>query len=149
MNFWINTNKNTWHCFTKECPVFTKDGVKQIRELKANDYVVGKQGKLQKCISTFKRKYKGKVYKIGWNKLNQFEVTEGHPFLIVTKGSEKAPIWKPIEEINFHKERFVVPKKFGNLKEINLKEFIKVDYETKKLKIPKNIIFVIFFIKCI
>ncbi|MEM4397165.1 MAG: Fe-S cluster assembly protein SufB [Candidatus Woesearchaeota archaeon] len=95
-------------CFIKGTKILTKEGEKNIEEIKQNEYVLSHNLKEKKVYKTQKRKYTGYLYEIEYygDTSRKIVATEEHPFYAVRK--EKAeyknkkfnPEWIEAEKLN-------------------------------------------------
>lgn len=72
-------------CFlpNKNLDVLTKDGIKNLLDIKAGDYVQSHTGEWKHVIIPTTRKYKGNFYEINIHSNMPFTVTENHKFFIL------------------------------------------------------------------
>ncbi|MEM2139130.1 MAG: Fe-S cluster assembly protein SufB, partial [Candidatus Woesearchaeota archaeon] len=74
-------------CFIKGTKILTKEGEKNIEEIKQNEYVLSHNLKEKKVYKTQKRKYTGYLYEIEYygDTSRKIVATEEHPFYAVRK----------------------------------------------------------------
>ncbi|MBI2579293.1 MAG: Fe-S cluster assembly protein SufB [Candidatus Aenigmarchaeota archaeon] len=86
-------------CFTKGAPVITTEGIKPIEEVKEGDTVLTHTLQHKRVYHTQVRPYSGKLYNVEYfgDTSQKIEVTEEHPFLIVSRQKDeyKNTDWKP------------------------------------------------------
>jgi len=85
------------NCFKAGTKVFTINGVKKIEDVVIGDEIITHNGNIEKVSQTHKNPINGrKVYKVKCYRSPEFEVTENHRFLSISKEQiewEKNPSW--------------------------------------------------------
>lgn len=76
-------------CFLGDQIIYTKDGPKNIEDIELGDFVLSKNGKLERVTENYKRPYKGKILKIKGRGLPYVCVTPEHPFHVAKDGRNK------------------------------------------------------------
>ena len=74
-------------CFTGEQQIYTKEGYKNIKDIKLNDYVLTDKNKFEKVIDFGVKK--SSVYLLKAQGVLQTETTKNHPYLILREGKEE------------------------------------------------------------
>jgi len=135
MNFFINPDKNLWHCFTGNQIIFTEAGMKKIKDVAVGEKIWGTNKRIQKVKTKFARKFTGKMYTIDTSYIHPaIRVTEGHPFLVGSltykhrryykDDLQNVKInWKNVENIVPGKDYLMIKKSFGNLNQIDMRPF--------------------------
>lgn len=101
------------NCFLEGTKVLTKDGYKNIEDIKKGEYVLTHDNTWQQVNATMSRKYKGPIYKITSNNLlSPIFCTPNHKFLT------SAGIWKPIEDFVIKSSRGIKIDRLVSSKEI-------------------------------
>ena len=108
------------NCFVENTKVLTKDGYKNIQDIKINEKVLTHSGEFQNVDNVLSKEYGGILYKIKTYKSKEIICTDEHPFL--TENSWK--ISKDITKSNYIK----FPKEKINDSDfiINLLDYLKL-----------------------
>src|SRR5690606_6435470 len=88
--------RDKWMCLADTTSIFTKNGVKYIKDIKIGDYVLTHTGKFKKVNKIFQRKYNGRCFKIKASNINEtVDITENHEILVLKK--PKPSLFKKID----------------------------------------------------
>ena len=74
--------KHVNQCFTPNTKIYTQKGVKNICNIKKNDYVITKDGSYKKVLNIFKNNIKKKILEIKIKNSNPVQVTKEHYIFI-------------------------------------------------------------------
>lgn len=85
-------------CFTESAPVYTKEGVKKITEVKIGDEVLTHEGRYRKVYELTGRNYTGDLYTIRAKGQRRIECTADHPFYIMRDDSYQWITAKDVKE---------------------------------------------------
>lgn len=125
------------HCATKDTPLLTEDGYKNIQDATIKDKVIGSQGKFQKIKWTEPTEYEGTFVEVRAVGTIKTEWTANHPFKIKKSKEEKSrtgiyswfrkspygeSIWKKAEELELG-DYLMYPK----FKEIRYNDDYRID----------------------
>lgn len=135
-------------CFLKGEKVNTKDGFKNIEDIKIGDYVKSHNGNYNKVLRTFKSK-NNKIVDIQASAIHNINTTENHPFLVkrgnkvgwlqtkelTTKDFLCVPINKKQEDIKFNSDLPIKSIRFWYL----IGRFIGDGWVTKRKERNYNI----------
>lgn len=69
-------------CFEKNAPIFTKDGVKEIKDIIVGDEVLTHEGRYRKVTELIRNRYVGKMVDVVAGNLSKITSTENHPFWV-------------------------------------------------------------------
>lgn len=120
--------------------VLTKDGIKNLLDIKAGDYVQSHTGEWQKVICPTTREYEGNFYIIKVQGGLPLTVTENHKFFILTKEQLQNYIQYPlvsfINDINFQHEKLSIKQMIKR----NLRQYIPHEIEAKNIKVGDYVI---------
>ena len=108
-----------------EGDILTKDGVRDISEVKVGDYVLDATGKYNKVINIFKHKHRGKLIEIkpyGFTKYIRF--TPNHPILICNNGKPKFIPAKNIKK----DDKLLIPIPTLEKQSLDMKDYIDDPY---------------------
>lgn len=96
--------KAIFGCLTPGQPIFAKNGVKKIEDVRVGDEVLTHNGRFQRVVGCSKRNYSGTVYRIECWGESGLEVTGEHPVMVYGKTSHKWEFgfsWEKPEDIKF------------------------------------------------
>jgi len=92
---WIKDYSDGHYCFLPNTSVLTDTGYREIKDIQIGDMVLTHTGKLNKVISTGKRKYKGDVLEIKANgMIKPLVSTPEHPYFSKIYKSKKTQLLK-------------------------------------------------------
>jgi len=117
-------------CFTAGHKVLTKEGYKNIEDIKKRDMVLTHKNRYKKVVIPMKKK-SNHIYKIKIENIDkELEVTSEHPFYTLKKNSlNKEPEW--IETKNLNKEKDLLLS--FNKNELNYHKIESINYEEKEI----------------
>lgn len=88
-------------CFTGDTLVLTKDGYKEIKDVKIGDEVLGHNNTYNRVVNFFDNGKK-EIYKLKTSSFDEIKTTENHRFYVREKKSIKIfsdPIWKECKDL--------------------------------------------------
>lgn len=127
--------------------VYTNPGIKKIREISENDYVLSHDGKYHKVNKIYRRQYRGKIYSLSINNLGTISLTPEHHVLALKLGKRNKfasykkfiPDWYSAEELE--KGDFIlypIPRETLNVKKIKF-DLEKPKWDFKSKELPEEI----------
>lgn len=122
-------------CFTPDTDIITKDGIKNIKDIKVGDIVYNVNQKTLKIeedeiIETQKFRYKGDIYKYDTD-LTDLIVTPNHKFLVQDKSKKQKTMFKTVKNLNSYSGKYyTIPSCNG--RDFESQEFITILETVKK-----------------
>lgn len=87
-------------CFAPETIVFTADGVKEIKDIKVGDLVLGQSGNYREVLKHFIYDQKDAMVEINVkHSIKPLKVTDGHPFWAIKGAAQKREISRTLSQI--------------------------------------------------
>jgi ribonucleoside-diphosphate reductase alpha chain len=87
-------------CFAPQTVVFTADGVKEIKDVKIGDLVLGQSGNYRKVLNHFTYQQKDAMVEINVkHSIKPLQVTDGHPFWAIKGAAQECEISRTLSQI--------------------------------------------------
>lgn len=103
-------------CLENNAPIFTKNGVVEIKDVSVGDEVLTHTGQYKKVTELIRNRYVGKMVNIKTNETFRLKSTANHPFLVLRDGNEQwisadqimltDKLLRPIIKENTHNSNF-------------------------------------------